>query len=149
MPNPRLQRLDDLVHQSVAPPRVRTWLVALFASVALMIAAVGLYGVVAYGVAQRVREFGIRIALGARPATVSSTVLQHSAKLALVGTGLGVAGALAMQQVMSGFMVDNTPMDAPTFITVVIVLGLVCLLATYIPARRAARIDPVILLRSQ
>ena len=149
IPIPRLQRVDDLVYQSVARPRFRTWLVAIFASVALMIAAVGLYGVIAYGVAQRVREFGIRIALGARPSAVSSTVLQHSAKLSVVGIVTGVAGALAMQKVMSGFMVDNTPTDAPTFITVVIVLGFVCLLATYIPARRAARVDPVILLRNQ
>lgn len=149
IPVPRLQRVDDLVYQSVAPPRFRTWLVAVFASVALMIAAIGLYGVVAYGVAQRVREFGIRIALGARPGTVSSTVLQHSAKLSIIGIVIGVAGGLAMQKVMSGFMVDSNPTDAPTFITVVMVLGFVCLLATYIPARRAARVDPVMLLRNQ
>ncbi|MEO5823529.1 MAG: ABC transporter permease [Vicinamibacteraceae bacterium] len=137
------KRIDDLLYESIAQPRFRTVLVGTFAAVALLIAGVGLYGVMAYGVTQRRHEIAIRIALGARSRDVAGGILREALVLALLGVGAGVTGALALQTLVSGFMFGVIPTDAPTFAGVAIVLMTVSLLASYIPARRAARVDPI------
>jgi putative ABC transport system permease protein len=149
IPLPEFHRVDDLLYESVAQPRFRTVLVAGFACVALAIAGVGLYGVMAYGVTRRVREIGIRIALGAQAGAVLSMILREAGMLALIGMMAGIAGALALQRLVSGFLFGIAATDLPTFVGVVAVLAGTCLLASYIPARRAARVDPLISLKAE
>jgi putative ABC transport system permease protein len=148
IPVPEPRRVDDLLYDAIAQPRFRTLLIAAFAAVALLIAGVGLYGVIAYGVTQRRQEIGIRIALGAQSHTVASVILREAAVLALIGVTGGIGGALALQKLVSGFLFGVTPTDVPTFAAVVIVLVAACLLASYIPARRAARLDPVLSMKA-
>jgi putative ABC transport system permease protein len=148
IPVPEPKRIDDLLHESVAQPRFRTVLIATFAFAALLIAGVGLYGVVAYGVVQRSPEIGIRIALGARSSTVSMMILREAALIATLGIAVGVVGALALQKLVSAFLFGVHPTDATTFSAVVAVLVACCLLASYIPARRASRVNPMISMKA-
>ena len=142
------KRVDDLLYDSVAQPRFRTWLVATFAFVALLIAGVGLYGVLAYGVLQREREMGIRLALGAQRRAVASLILRDAAGIGAAGLIVGVAGALALQTLVVRFLFGVSADDMTTFGAAVVVLGTVCLLAGCIPARRASRVDPIISLKA-
>jgi putative ABC transport system permease protein len=148
IPVPEPRRVDDLLYESIAQPRFRTTLLAAFAGVALLIAAVGLYGVIAYGVTQRRQEIGIRIALGAQSRRVALLILREAAVLALIGVAAGVGAALAMQKLVAGFLFGVTPTDVPTFAAVVSVLVGTCLLASYLPARRAARVDPLVSMKT-
>jgi predicted permease len=138
----------DLVSDSVARARFTMLLLATFAAVALVLGAVGVYGVVAYAVARRTREIGVRMALGARASDVLAMVLREGGMLTAAGVALGVAGALAASRVLAGFLFGVTPTDAAVFVSVPVVLGIVALGACVIPARRAARVDPVTALRS-
>ena len=140
--------IDDLLQESVAQPRLRTVVIAVFAFAALLVAAVGLYGVIAYGVVQRLQEIGIRIALGAQPHVVSMMILRQAVVIGLAGISAGVALAVAVQKLLSGFLFGVTANDAPTFAVVVVVLVAACLLASYIPARRASRVDPMTSIRA-
>jgi putative ABC transport system permease protein len=142
------RRIDDLLYDSVAQPRFRTWLVATFAFVAVLIAGVGLYGVLAYGVLQREREMGIRLALGAQRRTVAGLILRDAAGIGAAGLITGIAGALALQTLVTRFLFGVSADDITTFGAAVVVLGGVCLLAGCIPARRASRVDPVIALKA-
>jgi putative ABC transport system permease protein len=148
IPVPEPKRIEDLLHESVAQPRFRTILIATFAVVALLIAGVGLYGVIAYGVLQRLPEIGIRIALGAQPSAVSTMILREAAAIAALGIAVGIAAALALQKVVSAFLFGVQPTDVPTFTTVVVVLVTCCVVASYIPARRASRVDPMISMKT-
>lgn len=148
IPVPEPTRMDDLLHESVAQQRLRTILIAVFAMAALLVAAVGLYGVIAYSVVQRLQEIGIRIALGAQPHAVSSMILREAVLIGVVGISAGVALALAARKLVSGFLFGVTADDAPTFGAVIVVLLVACLLASYIPARRASRVDPMISIRT-
>jgi putative ABC transport system permease protein len=148
IPVPEPRRIDDLLYESIARPRFRTTLVAAFAGMALLIAGVGLYGVIAYGVTQRRQEIGIRIALGAQPRAVALLILRQGAALALIGVAAGVGAALALQKLVSGFLFGVTPTDVPTFAAVIGVLVGTCVLASYLPARRAARVDPILSMKA-
>ncbi|HYP13846.1 MAG TPA: ABC transporter permease [Bryobacteraceae bacterium] len=148
IPVPEPKRIDDLLHESVAQPRFRTFLIATFALVALLIAGVGLYGVVAYGVMQRLPEIGIRIALGAQSRTVSVMILREAAWIAALGIAAGLVGAMALQKLVSTFLFGVKATDVPTFAAVVAVLVASCLLASYVPARRASRVDPMISMKA-
>jgi putative ABC transport system permease protein len=117
--------------------------------VALLLAIVGLYGVISYAVSQRTRELGIRIALGARVPDVLVMVLKEGMKFVLVGELVGLAGAYGLTRLLRGFLFEITPTDALTFFTVTIVLSGIALLACYIPARRATRVDPLSALRCE
>jgi putative ABC transport system permease protein len=148
IPVPEPKRIDDLLYESIAQPRFRTVLVSAFAVVALLIAAVGLYGVISYGVMQRRREIAIRLALGARRGDVSAVILRDATVLAVIGVGAGIGGGLMLQTVVSRFLFGIVPTDAPTFVVVAVVLLAVCALASYVPARRAARVDPMLSMKA-
>ena len=124
-------------------------LLTLFAGIALMLAAVGIYGVISYWVTQRSHEIGIRVAIGANRLDVLKMVLGQSMSVVLIGVVIGLVGAVALTRVMSTLLYDVSATDAATFAVYSAVLILVGLLASYLPARRATRIDPVTMLRQQ
>lgn len=139
----------ERIGESVAVRRVMTWLLAGFAGVALLLAVVGLYAVMSYSVAQRTREFGVRVALGAKIRDLLQLVVGQGMKLVLVGLVLGVVGSLALTRALSGFLFGVQPTDPATFAMVAALLALVGALACWLPARRATRIDPMIALRAE
>jgi putative ABC transport system permease protein len=147
LPIARVSTLDQRLATATAQPRFRTMLIALFAVVALVLAAIGIYGVVSYSVAQRTRELGIRMALGAQRHDVLKLVIRQGALLAIAGAASGLGGAFALTRLMSGLLFGVTPTDALTFSCVPACLILVALLACYIPARRATKVDPLVALR--
>jgi putative ABC transport system permease protein len=133
--------------ESIMPEGFRTTLLTLFSIIGLVLATVGIYGLVSYSVAQRVREFGIRMAVGARRVNILQLVVRQALRLVVLGIGLGLCGALALTRVLKSFLFQVEIMDPVTIIGVSIFLGSVTLLASYIPARRAAKIDPMEALR--
>ena len=139
--------LSDSIAASLFSQRISASLLSLLGGVALLLAAVGLYGVMAYSVAQRTSEIGIRIALGAQPGNVSRLVLGHAAKLAGSGVIAGTLAALALTRLLSSLLFGVTATDPLTFVAVAILLTLVAFAAGYIPARRATRVDPMVALR--
>jgi putative ABC transport system permease protein len=141
--------MDQLVAQSVAQRRFGMFLVSVFAALALVLAVVGIYGVVSYSVAQRTNEIGVRMALGASTTDVLKMVLKNGMSLALIGVGVGLAGAFAVTRLMIAVLFDVKPTDLATFATVAVGLILVALLACYVPARRAMKVDPLVALRCE
>ena len=135
------------MQNSVAPQRLNLVLLASFAFVALLLAAVGIYGVMAQTVAQRTQEIGIRMALGAQVKDVLALVLQNGMKLALIGVAIGLAGAFWLTRLMTKLLFGVTPTDVSTFAIVALVLLVIAFLACYIPARRASKVDPLVALR--
>ena len=139
--------MDDLMVEAVAPPHFRTLLVSMFALVGLALAALGIYGVMAYAVSQRTHEFGVRMALGADRAAVLRMVLGEAMRLSAAGVGLGLVGAFLTSRLLRSLLFGVTPSDAPTFAAIVGLLAATALVASYIPARRATRVDPMVALR--
>jgi putative ABC transport system permease protein len=139
--------MSQVVSTSVAGPRFNTILLTIFAGVALLLAAIGIYGVLAYIVTQQTHEIGVRVALGAAPGTVFGMVIGRGARMASLGAGIGVIAALALTRLMASLLYGVSPTDPTTFVGVVVVLVGVALLACYIPARRATRVDPLVALR--
>jgi len=144
---PSIATLDAVVGRSLAQRRFILVLLAGFSGVALVMAAVGLYGVMAYIVTQRTNEIGIRMALGAQPGNVLALVLRQGMTLAGIGMALGVALALAVARSMESLVYDTSPRDPATFAAIAAALALAALAACYFPARRAARVDPLVALR--
>jgi putative ABC transport system permease protein len=142
-----VRTLDAVVAKSIARPRFDTMLLGIFAAVALVLASVGLYGVMNYSATQRTQEIGIRMALGAKPGDILRLVVGHGMKLTAAGIVIGVIASLALTRVMSNLLFGVTATDLPTFVGVSAVLTAVALLANYIPARRATRVNPVVALR--
>jgi hypothetical protein len=138
---------DDYVREALAPTRFSMALLSAFAFVALVLSVVGLYGSIAYTVSQRTREIGIRVALGASPSAILGLVLGDGVRLALAGLIIGLAAAAATTRVLTSLLYSVTPGDPVTFIIIGGAVALIALLASYIPARRAARVDPVFALR--
>jgi ABC-type antimicrobial peptide transport system permease subunit len=145
----RIAPLTDIVHESVAEPRFRTLLITAFAVIALVLAAVGIFGLISFTVAQRTREIGIRIALGARPQQVVGTVVREGLLLAAGGLALGLAGSFASTRLLETFLFDVHWTDPLTYTAVALLLVGVAVLATYIPSRRAALVDPITALRAE
>ena len=144
-----IRTLDSVLSESVATPRFRTLLLGVFAGVALILAGVGIYGVISYAVSQRTHEIGIRMALGAQAADVLTLVLKGGMTLALIGVALGLAGAFALTRLMTTLLFSVRPTDAATFATVSIGLLIVALFACFIPAWRATKVDPLVALRHE
>lgn len=144
-----LQPMSDLVADSLVRPRFLSMLLATFSAIALMLAAVGIYGVMAYSVSQRTQEIGVRMALGARSMDVLKMVLGQGTKMAAIGVGIGLVGAFALTRLMSTLLFQVSVTDPITFAAVVTLLAVVALLACYIPARRATKVDPMIALRTE
>ncbi|MGO9272283.1 MAG: ADOP family duplicated permease [Terriglobia bacterium] len=142
-----LETMDQFLSRSIAPQRFRMLLLGLFALLALVLAAIGMYGVIAYSVTQRTNEIGVRMALGARPRDVMRLVVGQGIVLTVAGTMVGVGGALALTRFLSSLLYGVQPTDAVTFVVVSLVFGAAALLATYIPARRATKVDPMVALR--
>jgi len=142
-----IQTMDRIVADQMARPRFTMLLLGIFAAAALLLAAIGIYGVMSYSVAQRTREIGIRMALGALRADVVGMVAGRALWLAAAGVVSGVAGAWGLTRLMKALLFGVTPTDAVTFVAVPIVLVAVTLLASYVPARRASKVDPTVALR--
>jgi putative ABC transport system permease protein len=137
-----VRTMDEVVVNSIRTRRVSMVLFAAFAGAALLLAALGIYGVMAYSVTQRVREIGIRMALGAQTGDVLRMIVRQGMALAAVGVSVGLVGALALSRVLASLLFGTDAIDPLTFAAIPVLLGLVALLACYFPARRAARIDP-------
>ena len=148
-PMTQVVSLEQNLSSAVGQQRVSTLLLGIFAALALVLAAIGIYGVTSYSVAQRSKEIGIRIAMGAQPRDVLRLILGFGAKLALIGVVTGVIAALALTQLMKTMLFGVTATDPVTLAAVSLTLVAVTLLACYIPARRAMTVDPVIALRSE
>jgi putative ABC transport system permease protein len=139
--------MDALIARSMAPRRLNLWLVSAFAVLALVLTAAGLYGVMAYLVAQRTHEIGVRMALGASSVSVVALVLRQAGAMTIVGIGIGLCGAVAVSRFVSGLLFGVSATDPRVYVAVSIVLGTVALLAVAIPSSRATRIDPIAALR--
>jgi putative ABC transport system permease protein len=139
--------MGELISATTAEPRFYSRMLGSFSAIALLLASLGIYGVMAYSVAQRTREIGIRVALGAQPSDIFRSVMLNSAFLVLAGVAVGLAGAFGVTRVLQNLLFNVQPTDAVTFGGVSVLLILVALAATYIPARRAASIDPMVALR--
>ena len=142
-----VRTMEDNMAASVAQPRFRTWLIGIFAAVALVLAAVGVYGVMSYTVTQRTSEIGIRVTLGAQPEDVFKTIVGEGLRLALAGLAVGIVAALAMTRLLQSFLFGISAYDPPTFLGVAVLLTLVAAAASFFPARRATLVDPMVALR--
>jgi putative ABC transport system permease protein len=146
-PVDRIETMEQMLSRSVAPPRFRTVVLMVFSLLALAMASIGVYGVMNYLVIQRTREFGIRLSLGATAADVLRLVLRRAVGLIGLGTLLGLAGALLTVRLIAKLLFGTPALDPLTFVAVPVLLVAVALLASYLPARRATRVDPIIALR--
>ncbi len=144
-----LRPMQSLVDHSVSPRKFFVYLVSIFAAVGLLLAALGIYGVISYSVARQTQEIGIRMALGATPGLVQRSVLLRTLKLAAIGIALGAIASYALSQIIAALLFRTDPNDPPTFFVTTFLLTTVALLAGYFPALRATRIDPAIALRSE
>jgi putative ABC transport system permease protein len=142
-----VETLEEIKTQSVAPARLRTMLLAIFGGIAVLLAAVGIYGVVSYSVAQRAHEMAIRLALGASPGGLLKLVVGKAMLMVLAGLALGWAAALALTRVLASLLYDTSPTDPVTWVAAGALLAAVALLACYVPGRRAMRVDPMVALR--
>jgi len=143
-----VRTMDDLVARSLAQREFALVLMLIFAGVALLLATVGIYGVMSYTVAQRTQEIGIRVALGASPAGVLRMVVLDGMRLVAVGLAIGLCGAFAVMRLLSSMLYGVSATDLPTFAAIAAVLAGTALVATIIPARRATRVDPMLALRA-
>ena len=145
----KIATMEQIVSNSITRPRMYAVLVAIFSGVAVALAAIGLYGVIAYSVVQRTREIGIRMALGAQRVEVMQLVLRQSIMLAAVGLSFGLAGAAAVTRYLEGLLFGLTPLDPATFVAVTVMFAGVATLASFIPARCASKVDPLVALRCE
>ncbi|MGH9664769.1 MAG: FtsX-like permease family protein, partial [Bryobacteraceae bacterium] len=144
-----IRTMQERLHDSLARQRFATTMLGAFAAFALLLATVGVYGVLSYLVSQSRRDIGIRIALGAQPADIVGMVVRHGMELAGIGIAAGLIGAAALTRVMAGLLYGVTATDAVTFSAVAVILGAAAFAATAIPAQRATRVDPITVLREE
>jgi putative ABC transport system permease protein len=144
-----VQPMSEIVSEASGQPRFTTLVMSFFASVAFFLAALGLYGILAYSVEQRVREIGVRVALGANKREIFRLIIGNGMRLTLMGAAVGVPLALALTRLMRGMLSGVSSTDPVTYIAVVGMLVISALLASYMPARRATRVDPIVALRAE
>jgi ABC-type antimicrobial peptide transport system permease subunit len=144
-----VQTLEDQIEQSLQPQKMVVVLLTIFGALALMLAAIGLYGVGSYAVSQRTREIGVRMALGARPSSVLSLVLGNGMLLVGIGLAVGLVVSFFVAGAMAALIVGVNPHDPLTFAATPVLLAIIALVASYVPARRATRIDPLLALRTE
>ena len=144
-----VQVMDRIVNASVATPRFAFVLVGLFAALAILLAAIGTYGVISYSVSQRTAEFGLRMALGAQQGDVLRLVLKHAAMLTTAGTVIGIAASLGLARELRSLIYNVSPEDPATYAAVGVMVIVVAFIACYIPARRATEADPMDALRAE
>ena len=149
LPVSAVRALDDVFAESIARPRLTAIAMSIFALTALLLAALGVYGIVAYSVAQRTREFGIRVALGARPAQIVGMVVGQNLKIVAIGLVIGLVTAVPATRLLGGLLFQVGPNDPFTFAVIGALLALVALVASYLPARRGTTIDPVVTLKAE
>jgi putative ABC transport system permease protein len=149
LPVTDVEPFPEAVGASIAQERFRTFLLASFSGIALLLATVGIFGVISYSVSQRTHEIGVRMSLGARSGDVLRLILGQGGKLALLGLGVGTVAALLLTRVLAGLLYGVSPTDPLTFGAVVVILLAVALAASYLPARRAMRVDPLVALRHE
>jgi predicted lysophospholipase L1 biosynthesis ABC-type transport system permease subunit len=145
----RLSTMQQKISSTLERSHFDTFLLAIFAATALLLSSVGIYGVLSYMVAQRTRDIGIRMALGASQGQIVWDVLGFGLRLAAIGLGIGLAAAFATTRLLSSLLYGVRPTDAMTFAVVSLILLAVALIASYLPARRATRVDPIVALRYQ
>jgi putative ABC transport system permease protein len=149
LPLANVRPMSEIVSAASGQPRFTTLVMSFFAIIAFFLAALGLYGILAYSVEQRVREIGVRVALGANKREIFRLIIGAGMRLALVGAAVGVPSALALTRLMGGMLSGVTSADPVTYIAVVGMLAISALLASYLPARRATRVDPIVALRAE
>jgi putative ABC transport system permease protein len=149
LPIYNVKLMDEYLYQSLARRRFNTLLLEIFAVVALALAAVGIYGVISFSVSQRTHEFGVRMALGARPTTILGMVIRQGLALTLIGVALGVSSAFALTRFVSSLLYSISPTDPLTFVLIPLVLAGVALAASLVPAHRATKVDPMVALRCE
>jgi putative ABC transport system permease protein len=147
LPISTVQTMDAWLASSAAQPRLNAVLLGVFAGVAILIAAIGIYGVLAYSVNQRTQEIGLRMALGAPSGHVLRLIVREGMTVGVIGIAIGVAGALAVNRVLDSLVFETPVRDPLTYLAVAASLAVVALLACVIPARRASRVDPIVALR--
>jgi putative ABC transport system permease protein len=145
----QIQTMEDLVSKSIAQPRFYSTTLGIFATLALILAGVGVYAVMSYSVTQRTHEIGVRMAVGAERRDVIKLILREGMLLTVIGMSLGLAGALALTRIVASLLFDVSPNDLITFTLIALLLIHIALLACYIPARRATKIDPMLALRHE
>jgi putative ABC transport system permease protein len=144
-----IQTMEHALAESLASRRVYLLLLGCFAAIALVMATAGIYGLISYAVARRTQEMGIRVALGASVAQILALVLRNGMLLTLIGVVMGIAGSLVLTKVISGLLYGITATDTPTYLATVLLFAAVAFIATLIPARRAATIDPAVAIRHE
>jgi putative ABC transport system permease protein len=149
LPLSDVQTMDEIVSRSMAPRRFNMFLLSIFAGVALLLALVGVYGVLAYSVGQRTAEIGLRVALGATPRKVLALIIGQGMRPILIGIGIGLAGALGLSRFVSSLLFGVKPVDPVTYVAVALLVAAAALLSCYVPALRALRVDPVAALRQE
>jgi putative ABC transport system permease protein len=149
LPLANVHPMSEVISASVGAPRFTTLVMSFFAGVAFFLAALGLYGILAYNVEQRIREIGVRIALGADNREIFRLIIGSGMGLAVVGVLIGVPAALALTRLMGGLLSGITSTDPVTYLAVVVILAASAFLASYMPARRATRVDPIVALRAE
>jgi putative ABC transport system permease protein len=142
-----VRTMNEVMADTVSRARFNTLLLGIFAGLATLLSAIGIFGVMNYSVTLRTREIGLRIALGAQPGEVLKLILRQGLLLTMIGIAIGLAGALALTRIMSGLLFEVGSTDPATFAAIVLLLAFVSLIACYLPARRATRVDPLIALR--
>ena len=149
MPIPEIASLTVNISETMTAERFLSTLLVLFATFAIVLAAVGIYGTMLYAVSRQSHEFGIRLALGADAPRIVGQVLRRGAVLTGIGLALGLTGAVALSRVLESLVFGITAQDVPTYGAVTLLLGFVALVACYVPARKASRLDPMVTLRSE